>query len=157
MSASAPASRSAAARAGGPAGSPGWLAFLAHLLFVLAAWTLFIKYLFPVAFALVAGEPLARYVYWDLWPLAHLWLGWALLARPRYTRVLAIGMSLAEIAIILTLLALFLSDPEWTIWRTNWFVNKVFVLTAFVLVLATALLRPASLAGSTPSQGGSSQ
>ncbi len=119
-----------------------WIRFLAHLLFILAAWTLFIKYLFPIAFALVNGEGWARYVYWDLWPLAHVWLGWALLARPSYTRALAVAMSAVEILIIVTLFARFLADPEWTIWRSNWFVNKVFVLACFVLLLITALSRP---------------
>lgn len=116
--------------------------FLAHLLFVLAAWSLFIKYVFPIAFALFAGDSWNTYIYWDLWPIAHVWLGWALLAQPWYTRWLAIGMSVVEIAIIVTLFALFLADPEWTIWRTNWFVNKVFVLTAFVLILGTVACRP---------------
>ncbi len=119
-----------------------WLDFLAHLLFVLAAWTLFIKYLFPVGFAFFQGESLTRYVYWDLWPFAHIWLGWALLTRPAWTRWLAVAMSVVEIAIIVTLFEQFLADPEWTIWRTNWFVNKVFVLGAFILILATALARP---------------
>ncbi|HAW93190.1 TPA: hypothetical protein DCX24_10985 [Candidatus Azambacteria bacterium] len=122
--------------------SSSWLVFLAHLLFILAVWTLFIKYLFPMAYALVYDESLMRYVYWDFWPLAHIWLGWALLARPPYTRALAIGMAVIEIAIICTLLGRFLADPEWSIWRTNWFVNKVFVLTCFALVLGTALRRP---------------
>lgn len=119
-----------------------WVAFLAHLFLILVAWTVFIKYLFPVAFALLNGEAWAIYIYWDLWPAAHLWLAWALLARPGYTRLLAIGMSVVEIAIIVSLFIGFLADPDWTIWRTNWFVNKVFVLAAFVLVLGTALLRP---------------
>lgn len=125
----------------------GWVAFLAHVLFVLVAWTIFIKYLFPITFARVGGEPWPTYVYWDLWPLAHAWLGWALLARPRYLWALAVGMAVVEIAIIVTAFVLFLSDPEWSIWRTNWFVNKVFVLACFVLVLGTALLRPERLAG----------
>lgn len=125
-------------------GPDGWITFLAHLLFILAAWTVFIKYLFPIAFALVAGEPWLQFVYWDLWPLAHVWLGWALLARPAYTRALAIGMSVIEIVIVVTLLAGFLSDPQWSIWRSNWFVNKVFVLACFTLVLATALRQPTS-------------
>ncbi|MGM0544949.1 MAG: hypothetical protein ACQERP_13910 [Pseudomonadota bacterium] len=126
-----------------PAPQPnGWIRFLAHLLFILAAWTLFIKYLFPVGYALAYGEPLARYIYWDLWPLAHVWLGWALLKQPRYTRVLAVGMSVIEILIISTLFVRFLADPEWSIWRTNWFVNKVFVLTCFVLVLAATVPIP---------------
>ncbi|BBI60207.1 hypothetical protein HSBAA_15130 [Vreelandella sulfidaeris] len=44
-----------------------------------------------------------------------------------------------EILIIATLFVRFLDDPEWSIWRTNWFVNKVFVLTCFVLVLASTV------------------
>ena len=119
-----------------------WPVFLAHMLFLLAAWTVFIKYLFPLAFALAEGIEWHAYIYWDLWPIAHVWLGWALLARPRYTRALAIGMALVEIAIIVTLFAFFLADPEWSIWRTNWFVNKVFVLACFVLVLYAALRHP---------------
>jgi len=119
-----------------------WIAFLAHLMFVLAAWSVFIKYVFPVAFALFAGLPWHTHVYWDLWPVAHVWLGWALLAQPFYTRWLAVGMSVVEIIIIVTLFAGFLAEPEWSIWRTNWFVNKVFVLTAFMLILGTVIVRP---------------
>ncbi|WP_386082717.1 hypothetical protein ACFIOZ_05655 [Vreelandella sp. F11] len=125
-----------------PAPPNAWIRFLAHLLFILAAWTLFIKYLFPVGYALAYGEPWARYIYWDLWPVAHVWLGWALLKQPRYTRALAVGMSVIEILIIGTLSVRFLNDPEWSIWRTNWFVNKVFVLTCFVLVLAATVPSP---------------
>ena len=125
-----------------PANRHPWTDFLAHLLFVLAAWTLFIKYLFPLGYAVSYGQPLTGHIYWDLWPAAHIWLGWALLARPSYTRWLAMGMAVVEIAIITTFLEIFLSAPEWTIWRTNWFVNKVFVLGAFILILATALAKP---------------
>lgn len=127
-----------------------WVRFLAHMFFILAAWTLFIKYIFPIGFALASGESWASHIYWDFWPLAHVWLGWALLARPRYTWVLAVGMSVVEILIIITLFVLFLADPEWSIWRTNWFVNKVFVLLSFVLVLATALYRPKTLKAPSP-------
>lgn len=125
--------------------SNAWITFLAHLLFILAAWTVFIKYLFPIGFALANGEPWTSHIYWDLWPLAHIWMGWALLARPRYTRALAIGMSVVEIIIISTLFARFLSDPDWSIWRTNWFVNKVFVLACFTLLLVTTLRWPETL------------
>jgi len=119
--------------------------FLAHMLFLLAAWTIFIKYLFPAGFALAEGVAWDSYIYWDLWPIAHVWLGWALLARPGYARTLAIGMSVVEIAIIVTAFAWFLADPEWSIWRTNWFVNKVFVLGCFMLVLTFALREPERL------------
>ena len=122
-----------------------WITFLAYFLFILAAWTVFIKYLFPIAFALANGESWSSHVFWDAWPVIHVWLGWALLARPRYTYGLTIAVSVVEIIIICTLFARFLSDPEWSIWRTNWFVNKVFVLACFILVLATALTHPGSL------------
>ena len=55
--------------------------FLAHFLFVLAAWTVVVKYLFPVAWALAHGLAPATHVYLDFWPVVHVWLGWALLAR----------------------------------------------------------------------------
>lgn len=119
-----------------------WIRFLGHFLFVLAAWTGFIKYLFPIAFSLFSGEPWDAHVYWDLWPVAHVWLGWVLVSHAAYARRLAIVMSVIEIVIIVSKFAVFLSAPEWTIWRTNWFVNKVFVLGCFSLILATALLRP---------------
>jgi hypothetical protein len=118
----------------------GWVAFLAHFLFVLAGWTITIKYLFPIGFALAEGAPLTRYIWWDLWPVAHVWLGWALLRWPWYTRYLAIGMALAEIAIIVIAFARFLPDPTWTIWRSNWFINKLFILLCFTMILVTFTL-----------------
>ena len=109
--------------------------FLAHFLFLLAAWTLTIKFFFPVAYALAAGMPVGTHVYWDFWWVVHLWLGWALLNWQRYTFGLTLVVSVAEIAIIVTKFALFLSAPEWTIWRTNWFINELFVLACFILLL----------------------
>ena len=64
------------------------------------------------------------------------WLGWSLLHWQRYTYALAAVVSVVEIAIIVTKFILFLDAPEWTIWTTNWFINKVFVLAVFVLLLA---------------------
>jgi hypothetical protein len=117
----------------------GWITFLAHFLIILSAWTVVIKYLFPIAYAAAHGLPLTTHIFWDLWPVAHVWLAWALLRWPRYTSLLAIAMSAIEIVIIVTLFHRFLSgpDPQWTIWRTNWFINKVFVLSCFVLILGT--------------------
>ena len=111
--------------------------FLAHFLFVLAAWTVVIKYLFPVAFAVAHGLPPATHVYLDFWPAVHVWLGWALLARPRYAFALALVVALLETGIVATkfVFFLFLDEPRWTIWTTNWFVNKLFVLGCFVLML----------------------
>lgn len=131
----------------------GWIAFLAHFLFILVAWTLFIKYLFPIGYSVAMGEPWSQYIYWDLWPVIHLWLGWALLARPNYTYPLALVVSVLEIVIIVSFFARFLADPEWSIWRTNWFVNKVFVLACFVLLLGTAVWRPGAIKGNSQTAG----
>ena len=110
---------------------------------MLAAWTLVIKYLFPIAYAAAHGLPLTTHIFWDLWPVAHVWLAWVLLRPKPYTALLAIAMSAIEIVIIVTLFYRFLSspEPEWTIWRTNWFINKVFVLTCFFLILGTFAFR----------------
>ncbi|HEX7810275.1 MAG TPA: hypothetical protein VF460_00075 [Burkholderiales bacterium] len=113
--------------------------FFADFLFVLAAWTLVIKYIFPVAYALNVGQPALTYVMWDFWWVAHIWLGWALIRQPRYTFPLALTVSVVEIVIVVTKFVMFLSGPQWDIWHTNWFINKVFVLACFVLLFAYLL------------------
>ena len=65
--------------------------FFAHFLFILAAWTLVIKYVFPAAYALGYGEPIGTYIFWDFWWVIHIWLGWALLTQPRYLFGLALS------------------------------------------------------------------
>jgi hypothetical protein len=119
--------------------------FFAHFLFILAAWTLVIKYLFPMAYAIHYDLPVGTHVYADLWPIVHVWLGWTLLHWRRSTFGFAVGISIAEIVIIVTKFALFLAGPEWTIWRTNWFINKVFVLACFVMLLTWILLNARTL------------
>ncbi len=74
--------------------------FLAHFMFVLAAWTVTIKYAFPIAYALWEESPITSYIYWDFWWVFHIWLGWSLLHWKRYTFALAIVVSMAEIVII---------------------------------------------------------
>ena len=117
--------------------------FLAHFLFVLAAWTVVIKYLFPIAYAYAYahGLALSTHIYLDFWPVAHVWLGWALLVRPRYTHALALVVAVLEVGIVVTKFVLFLGEPQWTIWTTNWFVNKLFVLGCFVMLLGHLLVR----------------
>ena len=124
--------------------------FIAHFLFILAAWTLVIKYVFPMAYAAAEGVSLLTYVYWDFWWVVHIWLGWSLLHWRRYTYAAAVGVSVAEIAIIVTKFVSFLSAPQWTIWRTNWFINKVFVLSCFVLLLAYCLANATRLGTQSP-------
>ena len=119
--------------------------FFAHFLFILAAWTIVIKYLFPIAYAISEDFPWTTYVYADLWPLVHIALGWALISWPRYTFEFAVGVSVVEIVIVLSKFALFLASPEWTIWRTNWFINKIFVLGCFIMLLTWLLLNASSV------------
>ena len=109
--------------------------FFAHFLFLLAAWTLVIKFIFPFSFSWYEGTPLDTYIMWDFWWVVHLWLGWALLSWQRYTYALAVSVSAVEIAIISVKFKMFLGDPSWTIWTANWFTNKLFVLACFVLML----------------------
>jgi hypothetical protein len=46
-------------------------------------------------------------------------------------------VSVVEIAIVATKLVLFLAAPEWTMWTTNWFINKLFVGACFGLLLVS--------------------
>ncbi len=117
------------------------IGFLAHFLIVLAAWTVTIKFVFPIAYALAYGLPLGAHIYWDFWWVAHLWLAWALLRRPPYAWLLGVSVAAVELLIVVTKLALFLAAPEWTIWTTNWFINKLFVLAVFALMLPYLVVR----------------
>jgi hypothetical protein len=123
------------------------IVFLAHFLIVLAAWTVTIKFLFPIGYAIAYGLPLGTHIYWDFWWLVHLWLAWALLRWPAYAFALAVGVASVEIVIVVTKFGLFLAAPEWTIWTTNWFINKLFVLLCFGLMLPYLGLRRRELVG----------
>lgn len=122
------------------------ITFLAHFLFILAAWTLTIKFAFPLGFALAEGVDLSTHIYWDFWWVIHIWLGWSLLNWQRYTYALAVITSFIEIAIIVTKFALFLDAPNWTLWSSNWFINKVFVLACFVIMLVYFIVERSALA-----------
>lgn len=132
-----------------PPAHSAMIPFLAHFLFLLAAWTLVIKYIFPISFAITQGMPPTTYVLWDFWWIVHIWLGWSLLHWRRYTFLAALTVSVVEIAIIVTKFVLFLSSPEWSIWRTNWFINKIFVLACFVLLFAYLVANVKRLPGSS--------
>ena len=115
--------------------------FFAHFLFVLAAWTLVIKWALPVVWALNEGVSPVTYIYWDFWWVIHILLGLALLFGYRYLLIFVIVVSILEIGIVTMKFTLFLSHPEWTIWTMNWFVNKLFVLAVFIMLLLHALCR----------------
>ena len=128
----------------GTAAPPAAL-FFAHFLVLLSCWTLIIKYVLPVAFALAEGAPLATHVMWDFWWVAHLFLASSLVRRPPYLFILGVVVSAVEIVIVVTKFALFLPAPDWTIWTMNWFVNKVFVLGCFSLMLPWLVINKGAL------------
>ena len=120
------------------------LRFLAHCLIVLALWTLTIKFAFPLAYDAAYGMPIGTHIYWDFWWVVHLALAWALLTGHRHHRAAGIAISVIEIAIIVVKFVYFLASPEWSIWQTNWFINKIFVLACFVALLVVLLARQRS-------------
>ena len=70
-----------------------------------------------------------------------MWLGYTLLTRPKYLLQFVLVVSVAEIGIVAAKFIFFFSDPVWTVWSMNWFVNKVFVVVCFVLLLLHAAFR----------------
>ena len=113
---------------------PRELEFIAHFLFILAAWTLVIKFLFPVCVAASRDLPLTTYVYWDFWWVVHIALGYSLLFWQSYTYLFALLTSVIEIAIIVAKFVFFAAAPEFSVWKINWFINKIFVLICFVML-----------------------
>jgi len=111
----------------------------AHWLVLLALWTLVIKFVFPIAYDKAYGHTLGTHIMWDFWWVAHLILAWYLTHWRDFTYRLAMIICVVEILIIVVKFYLFLNSPDWTIWSTNWFINKVFVLGCFIALLATLL------------------
>ncbi len=114
--------------------------FLAHWLILLAAWTLVIKFIFPITYDAAYDHPLGTHIYWDFWWIIHLWLAWSLLNWRAYTYPFALVVSVVEIAIIVIKFALFFDQPDWSLWQTNWFINKLFVLACFITLLAHLMI-----------------
>jgi hypothetical protein len=113
--------------------------FFTHFLLILSAWTLLIKFLFPISYGLAHGPSWSMYIMWDFWWVVHIWLAWAFYAQPRCLYPLALAISVAEISIISFKFYGFFINPNWTIWAANWFINKIFVLSCFLLILAYLL------------------
>jgi hypothetical protein len=147
-SAPPPGSGAGAAAGAGPAAAGSGGAFVTASvlgLVVMAAWTLVIKYLAPLLWAVAeraAGRPVeAVPIMWDLWFVPHLGLAWLLWRR--HPRAPAAGLVIApvEIVIVAAKFALFLRAPDWTFWNLLWFTNKMYVLGFFVVFLAGLLKR----------------
>lgn len=106
-----------------------------RLLYFFAAYTVLIKYLLPVAWALKNGEPPASYIYfWDAWWIAHLAVGAGLAGMKKGIWGWAFLLTAVEIIIIVVKFAFYLGEPALTFWHLNWFINKSLLLAYFTVL-----------------------
>ncbi|MFN7973145.1 MAG: hypothetical protein U0166_12495 [Acidobacteriota bacterium] len=120
-----------------------------NALLVLVGWSVLIKYVLPVAFALREHAPLGTHVMWDLWPALHLVLWRGFRRHAPWLPVTAIAIAVAEIVIVAVKLTAWAMAPDLGFFRVNWAINKVFVLGLFTVMLvhfASRVRRGASLA-----------
>ena len=122
---------------------PPWIVASVLGLVVMVTWTLVIKYLAPVLYAVSAraasGGPAAPPIMWDFWWMAHLALAWLLWRRHRLAWSFGLAVSAVEIVIVTVKFVVYLRAPDLSFWRLLWFTNKVYVLgyfgTLFVVLL----------------------
>jgi hypothetical protein len=145
--AAAPPGAGAAVR-GGPAPAARGGAFVTASvlgLVVMAAWTLVIKFLAPMLWAVgerAAGRPVESVpIMWDFWFVPHLGLAWLLWRGHPLARAAGLVIAPVEIVIVTVKFALFLPAPDWTFWNLLWFTNKMYVLGFFVVFLVGLLKR----------------
>ncbi len=113
-------------------------------LYFFAAFTLAIKYVIPIAWAIHKNTVLTSYIYfWDAWWIAHLYVGRGLLKAERGIWRWAFLLSLAEILIIAIKLAAYLRAPILDFWRLSWFVNKSLLLIFFLCLFPWLLKKQA--------------
>ena len=113
--------------------------FMSSWLVMLGAWTILIKYVFPVIYSLVYQQALTANIMWDFWWVAHFWLAYSFLIPSRKTFVVGMIIAISEFFIITYKLAVFYFDPVWNIWQTNWLINKIFVLFTFIMIIGLLL------------------
>ena len=128
----------------GVTGRTPWVTGSVLGLVVMATWTVVIKYLAPLLWAVserAAGRPEAGApVMYDFWWMAHLLLAWLLWRGHPMARPAGLVIAPLEIVIVAVKLALYLRQPEQTFWRLLWFTNKIYVL-GFFLVFFVVVLR----------------
>jgi len=122
---------------------------LSGALFLLALWTILIKFIFPIIYSLTYEENLIDLILWDFWWVAHIVLAISFLNPSKFTYFFGVLISVTEIIIVLTKLYLFFDNPLWSIWKTNWMINKLFVLLIFIIILFTLFRRKEYLINKT--------
>ncbi len=129
---------------------PRWIVATVFALAVMISWTLVVKYLVPLLYALslaLSGEDAGAMpsalagagVMWDLWPLTHVALALGLWWRARWVLRFGVVLAIAESAVVGAKFFFFLRAPEWTFWKLLWFTNKVYVLLFFLCLLYVLL------------------
>ena len=107
------------------------------LLYFFAAYTVTIKYILPVSWALIQKVPLATYIYfWDAWWIAHVAVGRGLILRKKGIWPWALLLTAAEIIIITVKFVFYFKAPNLDFWHVNWLVNKSCLLIYFWMLLA---------------------
>ena len=126
--------------------------FISGWLFLLALWTIFIKFIFPILYSLTYEDNLTKLILWDFWWVAHIILAISFLNPSKFTYFFGVLISITEIIIVIIKLFFFFDNPNWNIWDTNWMINKVFVLLIFNIILFTLLLKREQLTGNERSK-----
>ncbi|MBT3938778.1 MAG: hypothetical protein HOF44_03610 [Pelagibacterales bacterium] len=103
-------------------------------LVLIVLWTLLIKFIFPVTYALYYEENFTKYIMWDFWWIAHLWLANSFLNLSKNTYYVGLLICIFELIIIIYKLGVFFISPQWNIWDTNWMINKIIVLFLFIFI-----------------------
>ena len=108
-------------------------------LVLIVLWTLLIKFIFPIFYALYYEENCTKYIMWDFWWIAHLWLANSFLNLSKKTYYIGMLICISELIIIIYKLIAFFISPQWTIWETNWMINKIIVLILFIIITVILL------------------
>lgn len=111
---------------------PMWMG---RALYMFAIWTVTIKFIIPIAWSLIWSLSLTRFILWDAWWIAHLYVGYLLIEKPHKTWPWIFVLTLTEIGVIGFKFIGFYESPVFNVWRMNWYVNKWFMLIYFVFCL----------------------
>lgn len=113
-----------------------------QLLYFFAGYTVTIKYVLPVGWAVIQRVAWTRYIYfWDAWWIFHLAVGFGLQQGKKGTWYWALALTLAELVIIAVKLSMYVMDPISSFWHINWLVNKSLLFVYFCFLLVWALRR----------------
>lgn len=115
--------------------------YFAYALAALISWTVGLKYIAPILWAIRQHASLTRWIIWDAWPLAHLAVVYFFLKGRKTGWLFALVVAVAELVVIFWKLRAYFINPNPDFWRVQWAINKT-VLLAYFLLLFAWLLKP---------------